>query len=183
MPVELTDKFFNDVAGWQTVKQARAYLAQGQVVSSNWSPPLLRGVVRVGEIFFRASLVIKDEADIENLCTCREARESGRICAHVVAVGLHWLKTQNKAPVTPTLPVANASSEAKAAVRKPSALRRDAAGVPAELCVLFPPNFDQALARGAVMLVLESRWPGGRGPLNALPKDRAYTFSQIGRAH
>ena len=52
MSVELTDKFFNEVAGWQAVKQARAYLAQGQVVSSNWSPPLLRGVVRVGEIFF-----------------------------------------------------------------------------------------------------------------------------------
>ncbi len=182
MSLDITEKFLAEVTGWEAVKLARALLAQGQVVSSNWSPPLLRGVVRIGEIFFRASLVIKDEADLENLCTCREARESGRICAHVVAVGLHWLKTQSKAPVTPTLSVANASSEAKTAVRKPSALRRDAAGVPAELCVLFPPNFDQALARGAVMLVLESCWPGGRGPLNALPKDRAYAFSPADNA-
>ena len=91
MSVEITEKFFSDAAGWEAMKCARAFLAQGQVVSSNWSPPLLRGVVRVGDIFFRASLVIKDEVDIENLCTCREARESGRICAHVVAVGLHWL--------------------------------------------------------------------------------------------
>src|SRR5215831_14577148 len=96
MSVEITEKFFSDAAGWEAVKFARAFLAQGQVVSSNWSPPLLRGVVRVGEIFFRASLVIQDEVDIENLCTCRGARESGRICAHVVAVGLHWLKTQNQ---------------------------------------------------------------------------------------
>src|SRR5579864_2198476 len=103
MPVELTDKFFNDVAGWQTVKQARAYLAQGQVVSSAWSPPLLRGKVRVGEIFFRASLVIKGEIDLENLCTCREARETGQICAHVVAVGLHWLQTQRKASPAATV--------------------------------------------------------------------------------
>ena len=42
-------------------------------------------------------MVIKGEIDIENLCTCREAREWGKICAHGVAVGLHWLKAQKPA--------------------------------------------------------------------------------------
>jgi len=176
MSVELSDKFFSDVAGWQAVKQARAYLAQGQVVSSNWSPPLLRGVVRVGEIFYRASLVIKGEIDIENLCTCREARQSGQICAHVVAVGLHWLNTQRKESAASLAPAAGAAVPARPPVRKASALQRDAAGLPAGLCIILPPNFDQALARGRLMLVLEARWDGGRSPLNALPKGRAYAF-------
>lgn len=171
MSVELTEKFLSDAAGWEAVKQARACLAQGQVVSSAWAPPLLRGVVRVGEIFYRASLVIKDEIDLENLCNCRDARESGRICAHVVAVGLHWLKSQRPKAAAVPLPTAAAP------VRRPSSLLRAATGVPAALCVIFPPNFDQALARGKVMLVLEARWDGGRGPLNALPKGRAYAFS------
>ncbi len=171
MSVELTEKFLSDAAGWEAVKQARACLAQGQVVSSAWAPPLLRGVVRVGEIFYRASLVIKDEIDLENLCNCRDARESGRICAHVVAVGLHWLKSQRPKAAAVPLPTAAAP------VRRPSSLLRAATGVPAALCVIFPPNFDQALARGRVMLVLEARWDGGRGPLNALPKGRAYAFS------
>jgi superfamily II DNA or RNA helicase len=177
MSVELTEKFLGDIAGWEAVKLARALLAQGQVVSSNWSPPLLRGVVRVGEVFFRASLVIKDEVEIENLCTCREARESGRICAHVVAVGLHWLKTTKKE--TPAAPVA---PQARPPVRKASALLRDAAGTPAELCLIFPPNFEQSLARGKVMLVVEARWPGGQNPLNALPKGRAHAFSPADNA-
>jgi len=171
MSVELTEKFLSDAAGWEAVKQARACLDQGQVVSSAWTPPLLRGVVRVGEIFYRASLVIKDEIDIENLCNCRDARESGRICAHVVAVGLHWLKSQRPKAAAVPLPTAAAP------VRRPSSLLRAATGVPAALCVIFPPNLDQALARGRVMLVLEARWDGGRGPLNALPKGRAYAFS------
>ncbi|HEX9046162.1 MAG TPA: hypothetical protein VF988_03985, partial [Verrucomicrobiae bacterium] len=184
MSVELTEKFFTDVAGWEAVKTARAYLAQGQVVSSNWSPPLLRGVVRVGEIFFRASLVIKDEVDIENLCSCREARESGRICAHVVAAGLHWLRMQKKelAPPPAPAPAANATPQAKAPIRKPASLQRDANGLPAELCLILPPNVDQALARGKIMLVLESRWQGGQNPLNALPKGRAYAFSPADNA-
>lgn len=181
MPVEFTDKFFSDIAGWQAVKLARAFLAQGQVVSSNWSPPLLRGVVRVGEIFFRASLVIKGELDIENLCTCREARESGQICAHVVAVGLHWQQTQRKTS-TLAAPAASAAQQVKPPVRKASALQRDTNGVPAELCIILPPNFDQALARGKVMLVLEAGWQGGRSPLNALPKGRAYAFSTADNA-
>ncbi len=60
------------------MKHARAYLEQGQVVSSYWAPPLLRGVVQTGESSFRASLVIQNEIDIENLCNCREAREWGK---------------------------------------------------------------------------------------------------------
>lgn len=182
MPVEITEKFLSDTAGWEAVKLARAFLAQGQVVSSNYSPPLLRGVVRVGEIFFRASLVIKDEVSIENLCTCRESQESGRICAHVVAVGLHWLKTQRQEAASRSAPAASAAPPDKIPVRKSSALQRDVAGTPAELRVIFPPNFDQALARGGVMLVLEARWQGGQCPLNALPKGRTYAFSPADNA-
>ncbi|HEX7651972.1 MAG TPA: hypothetical protein VF607_00605, partial [Verrucomicrobiae bacterium] len=181
MSVELSDQFLTEIAGWQPVKQARAYLAQGQVVSSNYSPPLLRGVVRVGEIFFRASIVFKSESDIENLCTCREAREGGQICSHVVAVGLHWLMTQRReaAPAPVASPSAAATTvpvKPTALARKPSALGRDPEGLAVELTLILPPNFDQALARGKVTLVVEGKWAGGQGPLTALSKGRTYAF-------
>jgi len=73
--VELTEKLLSEAAGWEVMKMARAYLQQGQVLSSYWAPPLLRGVLQAGEISFRASMVIKSSIDIENLCTCRDARE------------------------------------------------------------------------------------------------------------
>src|SRR5262245_37079083 len=97
MPLELTEKLLSNAAGWEAMKRARAYLANDQVLSSSWEPPLLRGVVQSDTISFRASLVIKGSVDMENLCTCREAREWGKICAHVVAVGLHWLRSQQAA--------------------------------------------------------------------------------------
>src|SRR5437764_227686 len=107
MSLELTEKLLSDAAGWDVMKHARAYIAQGQVVSSFWEPPLLRGVVQAGELSIRASMVIKSVSDIENLCTCREAREWGKICAHSVAVGLHWLGAQQTAtaPVSVAKPV------------------------------------------------------------------------------
>lgn len=177
MAVELTEALLRDNAGWDVLKQARAQLAQGQVLSSYWSPPLLRGVVQAGGISYRASLVIKSDVDIENLCTCRDAREWGKICAHVVAVGLHWLNAQKPAaaPTPAQSPVGRTALQLPA--RKPSALLRDGAGEPAELLIILPPNLDQAIARSKVMLVFEVKCVGGRGPLNSLPKGRAFAFS------
>ncbi len=176
MPVELTEALLSKAAGWDVVKRARAYLEQGQVVSSYWAPPLLRGVVETGESSYRASLVIQNEIDIENLCNCRESREWGKICAHVVAVGLHWLQAKKGETTAKTAAGAKSASPAPPA-RKVSALQRDVSGEPAELHLVLPPNVEQAIVRGKMMLVFEARWSGGRVPLNALPKGRAYAFS------
>ncbi|HWD93308.1 MAG TPA: DEAD/DEAH box helicase [Verrucomicrobiae bacterium] len=170
MLIELTEKLLSEAAGWDVMKFARASLAQGQVVSSHWAPPLLRGVVQSGDISIRASMVIKSGSDIDNLCTCREAREWGKICSHGVAVGLHWLNSQKKETVA-------AATSAKISAKKTPSLMRDDAGEPAELFFILPPNFDQAAARGRVMLVIEAKWGGGRCPLNALPKGRSFAFS------
>jgi len=94
---ELTEAFFMKSAGWEAVKNARALLAGGKVLSSNWTPPLLKGVVQEGTSSYRAGLVIKGPVDIDNICTCRVSREAGIICAHSVALGLHHLLS-TKAP-------------------------------------------------------------------------------------
>ena len=177
MSVELTESLLSKAAGWEAMKLARAYLAQDQVLSSFWEPPLLRGVVQAGELSFRASMVIKDGIDMENLCNCRDSRQWGKICAHSVAVGLHWLKAQQP-DAAPAVKRSIASvPPSPAPARKQSALRRDASGEPAELFLILPPNFDQAIARGRAMLVLETKWGGGRCPLNALPKGPTFAFS------
>jgi len=173
MSIELSEKLLSDAAGWDVMKMARAYLAQGQVVSSFWGPPLLRGVVQAGEISIRASMVIKNGTDIDNLCTCREAREWGKICAHGVAVGLHWLNAQKQE---------SATAATKIPAKKTPALLRADDGEPVELFFILPPNFDQAAARGRVMLVIEAKWGGGRCPLNALPKGRTFAFSAADNA-
>src|SRR5437763_1146655 len=56
---ELSDGFFMKCAGWEAVKNARSLLAGGKVISSNWTPPLLKGVVQEGTSSYRAGLVIK----------------------------------------------------------------------------------------------------------------------------
>jgi superfamily II DNA or RNA helicase len=180
MSFEISESAFGKMAGWEAMKRARAYLAQGQVLSSYWAPPLLRGVVQVNGMSFRASMVIHNEIDVENLCTCREARESGVICAHSVGVGLHWLQSQALAAEPQPTPGERrpaGSPAAPGAGRRPASLRRDSSGEPAELFFILPPNIDQAIAAGKIMLVVEGGHPRGRGLLNAMARDRGYAFS------
>ena len=183
---ELTEAFFAKSAGWEAVKNARSLLAGGKVLSSNWTPPLLKGVVQEGTSSYRAGLVIKGPVDIDNLCTCRSAREAGLICAHSVAIGLHHLQREKPAPRgsdTATPLPARLGVRPVARELEPQAgprLRRAKAGEPAEaveITVILPPTLAASLARGKVMATFEGRWSGGRVPLSALPMNRPFRLS------
>ncbi|HXO96622.1 MAG TPA: hypothetical protein VN857_08565, partial [Chthoniobacterales bacterium] len=86
-PVELNERFLMDAGGWQAMKHARALLEMGRVISFNYTPPILKGLVREGTTEYRAGLKIRSRSDIENLCSCRESREWGKICPHSLALG------------------------------------------------------------------------------------------------
>ena len=86
--IQITEKFLINTGGWQALKHAKALVEMGRVVSFNYTPPVLRGLVREGEIEYRAGLKIRSYTDVENLCSCRDSREWGSICAHSMALGL-----------------------------------------------------------------------------------------------
>jgi superfamily II DNA or RNA helicase len=180
---ELTDGFFMKSAGWEAVKNARTLLAGGKVLSSNWTPPLLKGVVQEGKSAYRAGLVINGPVDIDNLCTCRDSREAGIICAHSVAVGLHHLQTA-KAPArgSDTAPPLPGRLGGRAAAPEPAPpsgpkLKRAANGEPLEISVILPPTFEAGIGRGKVMVTFEGKWSRGRVPLSALPMNQSFSMS------
>src|ERR1700683_407211 len=96
--LQLSDILLAKLGGWEVVKQARALVAAGRVLSSEWQPPNLRGAVQEGSTTYRAGLVIRSATDADNLCPCRDSRQRGLICAHSVAAGLHFLKGPVPAP-------------------------------------------------------------------------------------
>jgi len=69
--VELTERLLMDAGGWQAAKLARALVESGRVVSAAYSPPVLKGVVREGDLELRAGLKIVSKSEIEILCPCR----------------------------------------------------------------------------------------------------------------
>jgi superfamily II DNA or RNA helicase len=182
---ELNEAYLANIGGWEALKRARGLLATGRVLSSAWQPPILRGVVQEGTITYRAGLVIKGSIEVENMCGCRESRNWGTICAHSLAVGLHFLKAPMIAPEPTPAPAKNTNSKpgvpaAPPAPSKPSPApnvrrwRRAEEGEPLAIHLLLPPNLPEAVGRGKIMLVLEGQWAGGRSPLNALPAHKTF---------
>ena len=157
----LSEQFLVKIAGWQAIKEARALLQQGKVLSANWTPPILKGVVQEGANSYRAGLVIKDAIDLENLCSCRASRQWGTICAHSVAVGLKELGRNQPEPNPATAPV-------KVPDAKPlgSWLARimNEQAEPARIVTIFPPNFEQALQRPSFQIYFELEQEGRRLP-------------------
>jgi superfamily II DNA or RNA helicase len=181
--VELNEAFLAKAAGWEVMKQARALLAGGRVLSSNWAPPILKGVVQSDQTSYRAGLSIRSALDIDNMCSCRPSREWGTICAHSVAVGLHHLKLPAAEPESVAPSARPSQAPATPGVRKvtpsrdPVRIRRSDTGQPLEISVLFPPNPAEGLARGRLMLVFEGVTRQGRSPLNALVRGGPFQVS------
>jgi superfamily II DNA or RNA helicase len=90
--VELSEKLLISMGGWQAFKEARALRAAGRVAEASYEPPLLKGRVTEGGRSFLAGLKLRNAIDVENLCSCRDSRMRGIICAHSLAVGLQVIK-------------------------------------------------------------------------------------------
>ena len=192
MTVELNDALFAKLAGWEAMKQARDFVATGAVLRSEWQPPRLHGLVREGNTSYPAGLLIRSATDADNACPCRTSRQRGLICAHSVAVGLHYLASLRPQTPPPSTPIAKsplhrpavspsnrapATSQRSAPAQKLRRVPPGEVGEPLELCLILPPNFAEAIARGQVMLFLEAEWRNGRAPLNSLLHQAAFALS------
>ena len=193
--LQLTEAFFAKAAGWEVMKHARALLATGKVLSSNWTPPLLKGVVMSDATSLRAGLVIRHELDIENICSCRQSREWGTLCAHSIAVGLHHLKPAGAVPAAAGNGAGSSSGTASGSPsnagrssgpgsrtplsnKDPVRLRRSETGKPLEIQVVFPPNLAEAMIRDRVMVMFEGVTANSRAPLNALIQSGPFRLSE-----
>lgn len=165
--IAITEKLLSNAGGWEVMKAARELVKASRVSGARYEPPLLTGEVREGQKKYRAGLRIRSVSDLENICTCREAREWGKICAHSLAVGL--------AHVSPTPAVGKVAVEAEAMpARSRFVSLGEASTRLIELHVILPPNFRSAWTKRQVMVCLEAELSGRRVMLDALPGDEQF---------
>ena len=168
--IEITERFLMDTGGWQAMKHARALVEMGRVVSAAYNWPVLRGLVREGTTEFRAGLKILSKSDVENLCSCRESREWGTICAHSLAVGLAFIRPK---------PAVAAPAQTPPPPRqlKP-VLKSDGVENRIEAYFIVPPTFLNSWDRSQVMIGCEVEAGGKRVLASALSPERSYSCSE-----
>jgi superfamily II DNA or RNA helicase len=163
--IEITERFLMETGGWQAMKMARALVHMGRVASARYAPPLLQGLVREGEIEYRAGLKISGKTEVENLCSCRESREWGTICAHSLAVGLAVIRPR---PVPkPAVPSSSVGP----------ILTTDGQGQWIELHVVLVPNMEAAWQKDQLVTGFEIVTEGNRMLASALDQKKSFRCS------
>ena len=162
--IPITEKLLSGAGGWQAMKAGRELFKAGRVSEANYEPPLLVGEVREAQKTYRSGLRIRSAIEIENICTCRESRQWGKVCAHSLGVGLAWLAP---APATPKV-VPNESRRDEGESREFFPLGEPGTQAVA-LRFILPPNFGAAWAKQRIMVCVEAEWDGRQIMLDALP--------------
>jgi superfamily II DNA or RNA helicase len=179
--LEINRKFLLEIGGWRTMKEAESLLEAGRVGEVILEDRLLQGLVRTGTTHVKARLQIGHRlSEVENFCSCRQAREYGTICPHVVALGLAWLQQHS--------PAANGQrAEGGATAAAPQAqpaftyvpASEVGEGAPAvALQWIFPADLTGAWHRGVIPLTCEASLNGGAPrPLRQLAKEQGQPFA------
>ncbi|MEO7723073.1 MAG: DEAD/DEAH box helicase, partial [Chthoniobacterales bacterium] len=172
--VPITEKLLSGAGGWQAMRAARELVAAGRVATANYDPPLLAGEVREGQKKYRAGLRIRSANEVENICTCRESREWGKVCAHSLAVGLAYLAHRPA-----EMPVARQEAAASAPVNIRFVSLGEAGPRAIRLHFILPLTFQAAWAREQIMVCIEAELEGRRMMLDALPRGQRFGCNEF----
>ncbi|MDA0325132.1 MAG: hypothetical protein O2830_05795, partial [Verrucomicrobia bacterium] len=169
-PSVLSKEMLLEIGGWRAMQEGRSLWEAGKVMSVEWVDPMLGGVVQAGTGTVNARLKLgKRLSDVENLCSCRQAREYGTVCPHVIALSLKYLEKNGKTASGPVHrpngvvagPVAAAARAM--APRFPRVLGQLAGkgSKPLSLEVHFPLELGKAWRAGKIPLTVEASVDGG----------------------
>lgn len=139
------------------MKKARAIHGEGGVKNAEYKDGILSGETRVSGKVKRISMEIISRTNMENKCTCPPVRRDGRVCQHIVAVGLEVIDPQAQSePASPQTVEEQWPSAAEA-------------GTPVELAVMLPLKIEDSWKRGQLMVGFGANIEGEEALLAALP--------------
>lgn len=138
--LELTRELLMDVGGHVEMKKARGIHRDGGVKSAEYKDGVLSGETRVSGKIKRISMELISRTHMENRCTCLMVRQDGRVCAHIMAIGLEVIDPTVRASSAPSEPIED----------KWPRLTED--GIPLQLQVMLPLKVEPSWERGQVMV-------------------------------
>ncbi len=150
--MEITDAWLMEMGGWQEMKRARAMWQAGAVSAAAFDGTRLTGIVRDQGKDFTCGLLLRSRSDMDNLCTCFQAKRSGSLCAHSLAAGTAWVHRHEKQPVA----AVGTSASASTALAKPAVVSAVASG-PLEF--VLAGNFIEGLQRQRLTVAVETGLP------------------------
>lgn len=155
--LELTRDLLMDLGGHVEMKKARAIHRDGDVKSAEYRDGVLSGEMRVGGRMKKVSAEIISRTHVENRCTCLISRTDGRVCAHVIALGLEIIDPTQK------------GTEQVEQVTEDLWPKLSEEGSPLTLQVMLPLKVEPAWEKGQLMTGFGAVLGGEETLLSAVP--------------
>lgn len=173
----ITPALLRELGDWRAEKEGRTLAATGHVLHWQYDPPLLHGTVRTsGGSTVQARIKLGARAvDVQNLCSCWQARTDGTICAHVMAlIFASTMPAMSTATQQPPQPSSTASQPTPRIKWLP--LDEASDDQPRlTLTILLPVDLPRAWKSGSIRVILEASINGQPNrPFDAVPVDATY---------
>ena len=180
--VPFTERKLKDWAGYRAFRDGKALFTRGVVEKVTYEHPFVTGMLNLGPRGMRSKFEVLKNGLGDNHCPCRENRDRGLICSHLVAMGMEVIR-RNAAP--------GRNEQAAAHLRRAERLERIAKGnyiqrvkksepnaVPARVAVQLADNWRDQVAGGSVGIsVLIDVDRNQRVPAGDVPTDVPYFFT------
>ena len=170
MHVPFTQKILKDWAGRQTFKDGMMLFERGKVDTVTFDPPFVTGQLSIGVRGMRSKFEVLPDGLVENHCPCRENREEGKICAHLVALGLEAVRLYSDPHRVDKMAEEKRRAERLAAFDETAYHTRDPKGTPAALRLTLKQSWRDHLPDCEVPLRCAVEIGGKTIPLNEVPK-------------
>lgn len=176
-----TEKKLRDWAGWRAFRDGKALFERGVVEKVSFEHPFITGILNLGPRGMRSKFEVLKNGLVDNHCPCRDNRERGLICAHLVAMGLEVLRRESDP---------ERREVAAAEQRRIDRIAKAAEGhviqcvkitapdaVKAYLIVELSKNWSDQIREERVGLNVYVEYGKGRIPAEEVPTDIPFSFS------
>ena len=177
MHVPFTQKILEDWAGRETFKDGMLLFEKGKVDSVSYEPPFVSGQLSIGVRGMRSKFEVLKDGFVENHCPCRDNREEGKICKHLVALGLEAVRLYSDPHRVDKLAEEKRRTERLAAFDESAYHTRDPNGTPAALRIILKQSWRESLPQCEVPIRVAAEIGGQVIPLNEVPKNHPMALS------
>ncbi|MEN7972425.1 MAG: SNF2-related protein [Verrucomicrobiota bacterium] len=169
--VPFTQKILEDWAGKSTFRDGMTLFERGKVEKVSFDPPFVTGQLSIGMRGMRSKFEVLKDGLVENHCPCRENREEGKICAHLVALGLEAVRLYSDPHRIDKVEEEKRRAERLAAFDDSAYHSRDPGGTPAKLRITLKQSWREQLSECRVAMRCAVEMEDKTVPLNEVPKN------------
>ncbi len=177
MHVPFTQKTLSDWAGKAVFQKGMTLFEKGKVDKVEYDHPFVTGQLAIGVRGMRSKFEVLPDGFVENHCPCRDNREEGKICAHLVALGLEALRLYSDPHRVDKLAEEKRRTQRLEAFDESEYHTRAPNGTPAELRLILKQSWRNNLKEQTVPMRCAIEMGGRVIPLNEVPKKKPIALS------